>query len=716
MQKKYRTELDDFREAFSDRKDKRIVLYGIGRYTATLVEGIKDFHFVGLMDKDPANVGRKLFSLPVVDKETAENIADIVVINTSETYWNVIYDRIKDMSIPVYYKNGKEAKERIDTGRENPYRDLSWGELKKKCREADVISFDFFDTLFVRCVINPRDVFLLIQHKIKTEYGIDIDCLSLRSETLTRAGADYTLDELYEIMAEISHLDTATCEKMKRMEIMLEEELIAPRESVVKLCREMTAQGKDVYIVSDMYMPKGFYTGVLDKAGIAISPENILISCERKKSKASGDIWEELRNIVGHLVTDASKNRIFYKFLHIGDDSKADVEIPRDHGIETYHTPSVLQLLRASSMRGLESRIVSEYASAVMGLVLQRMMNDPYAMGESGQIEVSSDDDMGYLVFGPLLVTFILWLVDEFKRSDRKKLVFMSRDGYFLKEDFDYACKLLKVSVETDYILASRQLAMMAAIEDDLDLKEYLSMPYSGTIKEMMEDRIGIVIDDELKQGWSQSEGIDEPDGVLEKYKDAIYDKVRKVRTDYKNYLKDKIDDSCCIVDLGYYGNNQRYLNKLMHTNMQGFYFNVNLSEGNKNTAKQTMIPCFQNEDDFTAGNSEVLKRMIFLESFLSAPHGMVKRVDKNGKAEYAVSGGNQKYFKDKQEINEGVKAFIKDYISCFGEYNLKPDTDFIDCFYGCCFDGSISYSDEVKRSFYNDNAMMNRIESQLFY
>ena len=47
MNEKYQTELADFRNNFQKFHNAKIVLYGIGRYTATLLEGIKDFYFVG---------------------------------------------------------------------------------------------------------------------------------------------------------------------------------------------------------------------------------------------------------------------------------------------------------------------------------------------------------------------------------------------------------------------------------------------------------------------------------------------------------------------------------------------------------------------------------------------------------------------------------------------------------------------------------------------
>ena len=69
MNDKYQLEIDEFSDRFARYRNARIVLYGIGRYTATLLEGLEVFRIVGLMDKDSANVGKVIFGLPVVDQE-----------------------------------------------------------------------------------------------------------------------------------------------------------------------------------------------------------------------------------------------------------------------------------------------------------------------------------------------------------------------------------------------------------------------------------------------------------------------------------------------------------------------------------------------------------------------------------------------------------------------------------------------------------------------
>ena len=700
MNEKYKIEIQEFEENFIHFKDKRIVLYGIGRYTATLLEGTKQFSFVGLMDKEPSNIGKNILGLPIVSVKEAEQIADMVVINTSETYWDVIYERVSDIKIPVYYKNGVRAhkKEKIQT--QYPYHDLNYIDLIKRTEEAQVISFDFFDTLFVRRVCNPRDVFHLLSEQIKSIWSIETTFVEMRNKAIREVNVNYSLDELYEKIEEISGLQHEVIDEVKYREILLEQKLLQPRENILTLVKQVLENDKkQVYIISDMYFSESFYKDVLVGYGIEIQNENIVISNVLNRSKKEGDLWE-------HYIKEVVVNK---SAMHVGDDVIADVNNPKKVGIDTYYTPNVWDMLNASSMNKVASHICTDYASAVMGCVINRVFNNPYVLSKSkGKVIIKNNHDMGYVVFGPVILTFLLWLEEQRVKDGVQNLIFMSRDGYFLKEDYEYLCELKGLKANSSYLGISRQLAMLASVTDRNELIEYVSMPYSGTIKELFEDRFGIEKISEIENGTYEQ--------YLELYKDEI-ERIDKVRKNYLNYLNNmQFSDDSAVVDLGFYGNNQRYLNKLTDKKNRGYYFNANLSDKNPNALIQTMNACFQKKDDSNGQNSQVLKRMIFIESLLTAPYGMVKEIDAEGKFICAEEKQNQKHFKDKVEMNQGIKAFIKDYLTSFGKMNIILDVDFIDCYYGLCMAGNIEFSDAVKKSFYNDNAMMNRIESMLFY
>lgn len=703
MNEKYQTEINEFMNQFRAHKEQRIVLYGIGRYTATLVEGLKDFQIVGLMDKDPERIGESIFGLPIIDGKTAEKVADIIVINTSETYWDVIYERIKDITIPIYYKNGKLAKTKSIQKYENPFRNLSYDLVQDQIKVAGVVSFDFFDTLFVRKVCSPRDVFKFLENSFRNEWNGGMSYTELRSKAREMLRPNYCLDELYQQMQVICGLPDMVLKKIKQKELELECRLLRPREKMLTCLQSAIADGKEVYIVSDMYLPKSFYLDVLQEYKIEFPTDHILLSNEMGMSKRDGKLWR-----------DFAKKRIGgRKAIHIGDDPKADIEEAEKQGIKTYRVPSTWDMLTVSSMQNLSTSICSDYDTAVMGCVISELFNDPFRLYASdGIIRISNNYEMGYIVFAPVIITFLIWLIQKSRQDHIRKLVFMSRDGYLLQQDFEYLCELIgggySVS-ESCYLGISRQLAMLAAVENEKDLFEYASMPYSGSISELFEDRFEIYDVKEIP-GKTLKE-------YLKDYREEIEKYTANIQRSYRQYLDSmQLDDQCAVVDLGFYGNNQKYLNKIAGTGMKGYYSNANLSAQNPNTAIQKMEACFQEEGDATGEDSWVYKKQIYLESFLTAPYGMVKAVDDKGAFVCAKKRNNQMRFSDKEEINRGVKSFIRDYVRSFWDLNIRLNIKFADNFYGHCFGGALEFSDAVKSSFYNDNAMMNRLESMLFY
>lgn len=704
MNNKYQIEINEFKEHFWKLRDKKIVLYGIGRYTATLTEGLRDFRIIGLMDKDPGAVGKIVFGLPVMDGKTAENTADMVIINTSQSYWSVIYNRIADLKIPVYYKNGERAGKHQDflfpKHVKTPGGETDREHLNLLIEQAEVISFDFYDTLFMRAVCSPRDVFRLMEKAARNVWTAKAGFMETRNKAIKEIGEYYSLHDLYDMIEIISGLPHRVILKMKEMELHLERKLLSPRTGMVEALNHAVEKGKEVYMISDMYLPDSFYREVCKEQGIDLPEGSLLLSNALKRSKADGSLWDYY---AGEILGGR-------KGLHIGDHPQADGEMPGARGIKTVLTPGPWEAMCNSSVSEMASHVCSDYDSAMAGCILRRVFGNPYAApSHGGRMWIKDNQDMGYVVFGPVMLTFLLWLDKQRKEDNVNNLVFMSRDGYFLKEDYEFLCSLNHKEPACCYLGISRQLAMSASITTKEELLEYAHMPYTGGIGELFEDRFGIK---------GVKEVPDQPmEFYLEEYDMEIRQRLSEHRNNYLQYLEAKqLGPKSGVVDLGFYGNNQRYLNKLTNGNLTGYYFNANLSAQNENTRHQPMKACFQKEDDLTGEKSQILKRMILIESLLTAPYGMVKAVDQKGQLVCDEKKQNQVHFQDKVEINKGIQDFIRDYMELFGDYDIDVNIEFADWFYGYCMSGAWEISDHVKQSFYNDNAMMNRLESMLFY
>lgn len=563
-----------------------------------------------------------------------------------------------------------------------------------------MVSFDFFDTLFMRSVCNPQDIFDFLDLVLKQHWADAPSFSEIRNEAKRSLGDNYSLDELYSKIEALYKRPSHFWETIKRSELELEQRLMIPRQTVLDDLRLALEIDKDVYIISDMYLPESFYREILMKYGINFPAGHIFLSNVHCMSKKDKTLWRYYAEAI-------VRGR---PALHIGDNLEADVNAPAQYGIQTYMTPGAWDLLTESSLGEVASYVCRIYDTAVMGCILGKLFKNPFSLEEKdGTIQIKSCYEMGYFVYGPLLLTFLLWLFEKCREGNISKLIFMARDGYFLKEDFEYLCELLGEKMDCCYLGISRQLAMTAAIQSRDDLIEFLTMPYSGSISDMFEDRLGISGVTEIPGGQLSD--------YVEKYAREIETYIAEVRGNYLQYVDGmEFHPSCAVVDLVYYGNNQRYLNKLSGLNMQGYYLVANCSDKNIIARKQKMTGCFQSMDDPTGENSQVWKKYTYIESFLTAPHGMIKSVDKWGKFICAEPRKNQYYFPERETINRGVRQFVCDYVERFGAFKIHVNPMFVDRFYGHCMSGALEFAESVKQIFYFDNAMANRIESMLFY
>lgn len=156
--------LDNFEKKFDFLKEEPIILYGLGEKTKLLLDELKDFKFVALMDKQSSGI--TVFNLPVIVPDDVIKFAKHIIIVCKYATKDIIFNRISYLlssGINIWYLNGEKLEKTnccIDTI------DIkqSIEDLIRLINEYDVISFDLFDTLILRKSVNPSDIFEYIEN------------------------------------------------------------------------------------------------------------------------------------------------------------------------------------------------------------------------------------------------------------------------------------------------------------------------------------------------------------------------------------------------------------------------------------------------------------------------------------------------------------------------------------------------------------------------
>lgn len=716
MKSKYQIEIDAFRNAFSQHKNKKIAIYGIGRRTATLLPGISDFQVVGLLDRDSANQGMMISGIPVISLDAAEEMADMLVINSDPTNFLTIYRRIVHTSLPVYYANGEKAELPREDFKKNSYWQHNQQEAEAAIKAHDVISFDFFDTLAMRKILTPTDLFFLLNQRAKKQFGISFDLGKARHKAAAQSNGlhDLSLSDIYRRLAIQEHLDKHLTNELMHLEMELELEVCVPRKTVVELLQWAQLMKKDVYIISDTYFSMEQMLLLLKKCEIDhIKADHIFLSSSLDRYKQDGSMWDYF--------TGKNQNKTI---LHFGDHIKADVELPKDYGIDTFYLMSGQCMLENSSLATLLPKAVSFSHSVHLGLLITKLLNNPFALSVSqGKVNFYDAESFGYITFGGVMTRFLMWLYNQAIACKYDRLLFFARDGYFLQRDFQVLQDQFSRQIETMYVPISRRLIYLATMETEEDFQRVMTFPYIGTFAGYLASRFNIqwcdTGDGNPHDGINAASDGDKLSVLLQPYKDKIWQEARTERDHYLRYLQQRDivarDSKDAIVDFSYYGTNQYYFQRLLKKTFDGYYFSACYADDNAYRKTCVLRSCFNGVDDPEAKESFVKKKSAFLESFLTAPYGMIRYINESGKFICEPDKKNQKNFSVKEQVNAGILNYMEDYLALYGLSEDSGVDDTLEAFtYYTILNQTDFVTDEIRNGFYFDNDMIGSKEMPL--
>lgn len=561
-------------------------------------------------------------------------------------------------------------------------------------QEYDVVTVDIFDTLITRPVLDPDAVFQLIEVRINKQLPIKIDFLHLRKKSEVEARkrkqflGDVSIDEIYEQFCSIATVTREQADLIKSTEINTEIQLSITRDDVVEVVRHLSKKGTKIVLISDMYMTKSNLKNLLYKKGITFYNE-LWVSSEIQKRKDTGELWQFYKKSFASL-----------KMMHIGDNEVADVEKPTALGIDNFHVMKGKDLFYncqfGSHVKGSFQGKLFLGDQVLFGLIVAKQFNSPFALYHSdGVYRIGDYKTLGYVIFGPIMLRFFIWLFQNIG-GEKQKILFLAREGFLLKQIFDkfkIVYKETLLNVEGEYFLASRRAVSVAAIQKEQDIVELLSGDFNGTIKNLLISRFGIVDiakkhDREIK--ISLPEDYNKVKKIISEYKEAIINNAAKEREYYFNYFKKmslSAADYVAVVDLGYAGTIQYYLSKLLAKPIKGYYFATSNQQKALDYPDNTLIGCYAHNEDYWACNHFVYKYHLLLESILTSPEGQFIRFkDEYCSPQYRKIGYTQINFKSIKEIHDGILAYIDDALQFFSE-------DLLDMTYS---DESIQYLLEI--------------------
>lgn len=636
--------MSDLQELFSEYAGDKIAIYGLGVETERVLAEIGNkFQVVGLLDSY-RNSG-SLYGKPIISVErAAAEPVKMILVAARPGSCRAIAKRIgricKEKEIALFDTRGNDL---CDTKRVvYDLKGLSGymkGQVVQEALVCDVVSFDLFDTLIMRQILFPEDIFGLVDDRLK-QHGIMIDDFSAKrmasEKELSRDRAP-RLAEIYFHMKQVYQIPEIVPEQMAVLEWEIDCGLVVPRREVCRLLSDLEARGKKVYIVSDSYYNKKQIVDILKKCGITHYTD-VFVSCEYGVGKTQG-LFHEFKEM-----TDA------WSYLHIGDDEAADVESAEKNGIRACRIYSGMDFFEHTGYMGLWDYTECLSDRIRIGMFLADVFNSPFQFeSKEHRIRVHTAYDIGYMFFAPMICDFVLWFREQVKKYQLENILFCARDGYLVKQLYDELCN----QISSVYFLTSRMAAIRAGMENEADIRYVGDMKFSGSLFEQLEKRFGIQVS--VAQGQKDGQA-----GLMD-YAQDIFDRAAVSRRNYRTYIEhlNLKKGETGFFDFVAKGTTQMYIGRLMEQHLKGIYF-LRLDQEQMQGKDLDIISFYDSEE---MNNSIIFRDYYILETMLTAPMPSVREFDERGNPVYAEETRRESDIRCFQEAQEGIRGYFREYL-----------------------------------------------------
>ena len=429
-----------------------------------------------------------------------------------------------------------------------------------------VVSFDVFGTLLFRRIAEPGRRLALLAGQADAGRQWSRRRMEAEHALARTKGPDlYSLDEIY------SQLKSSLAGPQDEMK--MERQVCFAVAEARRLLAAARQKDRRLLFVSDMYLPGPFIRELLEKHGLWQEGDRLFVSHEYGVAKHGG--------LFPKICKELSVRP--EEIEHIGDNLRSDVLVPGRLGVRTVH-------FRATELRRYEAEWIrqrGEGGEAVADAIRATRLQFPEALDSRGQAVWEAAAG----VAGPLFISYVLWLEQQARELGLKRLYFISRDGLIFKKIYDRLFQGHPGSPESHYLYGSRQAwsGVRAARLHEEDIA-WLAKPGTGMTLAQFARRCGLKAAEVPVLPWVRPPDQDEPLTASQlqevatflragPLRDRVQEAGQQTRARAAAYLRQEGlgDERYGLVDLGWFGNLQEYVEEMVPENppIMGFYLDL---------------------------------------------------------------------------------------------------------------------------------------------
>lgn len=320
-----------------------------------------------------------------------------------------------------------------------------------------IVSFDVFDTLICRPVLEPENIFKFIE---MIDYEArKISFASKRKDILAKYNDSLaSIDDIYEYMHKEYKLSNRSLERLKQLEIEIELEFARRRETLFRIYKYAKSKNKRVICISDMYLSKQIIKQMLVNNGYDKIDE-IYVSHEEHYTKASG--------LFAHVASQEGIEPS--RVLHIGDNIACDYYFSIEAGLHAFWYPNSRDKILMNSV--LSKSFISTddiFVRLLMGFIYNQLEDnfDPHIHAD----RLFSDfNEMFQWCIFPMALSIALYIINNPQvQYGYDEISFAARDGFLPLMIYKKLCRY-KEAIPGCYLYAGRRAYYCLKYEHFLD-------------------------------------------------------------------------------------------------------------------------------------------------------------------------------------------------------------------------------------------------------
>lgn len=512
----------------------------------------------------------------------------------------------------------------------------------------EVISFDIFDTLVYRPIVNPKSLFELTERKLVVTYGgqyVNFAIYRILAENEARRKAsvsgfeEVTLDEIYQEVQKLFEDEgqkNLNLELAKQLEQELEIQYIQPISKAKDFVNTLVENGKKVIFISDMYLPKDTIINMLLSAGYALDNIDIYVSCDYRLSKHHGNLYKWVLE-VNNWHAEAQ--------IHFGDNHHSDIHQAQHVGIQAVALKTLAYANYQHFGHGATIAYKTEQLQQSVGLGLLQYRRDCKILPTYTDNQDYYWYLLGYNFIGSMMVSLSLWLNEQAQGHESEKILFLARDGQIVKEVYDILFRQQN-HIASEYCYGSRRMISLPfaavnpwnlylfyedIIKNSKNFNEALAkIPGGAQLAEIILEHTTSLTDTLRKNKPNQL--------ILQKAimenSHIVFNSMAAEKENVINYLREIIGNNkkISIFDIGWKGSLQRGIEQILHDDqmdIQGLYFGLQKDAKFNGSLERAKGYCL-NYGHPLAHTLIIQQSVELFELFFYATHASVETVFKN--------------------------------------------------------------------------------------